>query len=285
MEWIESLNEILRFQVITIGDNVVTLEHILLFFIVLVTTSFVARVLRKLLNEHLLFRMEPAPRYVLSRALQYAVWLVGILVALQVLGFNLTTITVVAGALGVGIGFGLQSVVGNFVCGIVLLFEQPIRIHDRVTVENVEGNVVDINFRSTTIITNDNISIIVPNSHFINNAVINWSHGDPKVRIHVPVGVAYGSDVQLVTQTLLEVASHTEGVLERPEAEVRFKEFGGSSLNFELLVWTTNAPLHLRLKSRLNYAIDAAFRSKGIQIPFPQRDVHLKSEPDVSSAM
>ena len=277
MNWLESLNEVLRFQVIEIGDTAITVEHLLLFFFVLVATSVVAQVSRRLLNDHLLVRMDPAPRYVLSRMLQYLIWIFGILVALQVMGFNLTTITVVAGALGVGIGFGLQNVVGNFVAGIVLLFEQPIRIHDRVTVENVEGNVVDINFRSTTIITNDNISIIVPNSQFINNSVINWSHGDPKVRIRVPVGVAYGSDVELVTRTLLDVGEGTEGVLEKPKPEVRFKEFGDSSLNFELLVWTDNAPLHLQLRSRLNYGIDAAFRSNGIQIPFPQRDVHVKA--------
>lgn len=285
MGWYEFLSEVLRFQILEVGDHAVTVQRVLLFVIVLVITSFMARAVRTLMSQRWLTRMEPAPRYVLARILQYVVWLIGFVIALEALGFSLTTLTVVAGALGVGIGFGLQSVVGNFVSGVVLLFEQPIRIHDRVTVESVEGNVVGINFRSTTIVTNDNISIIVPNSQFINNSVINWSHGDPKVRIHVPVGVAYGSDVALVTETLLAVARETEGVLERPEPEVRFKEFGDSSLDFELLVWTDKAPLHLQLKSRLNYGIDAAFRRNGIQIPFPQRDVHLKSEPDLSSAV
>lgn len=285
MGWYEFLSEVLRFQILEVGDHAVTVQRVLLFVIVLVITSFMARAVRTLMSQRWLTRMEPAPRYVLARILQYVVWLIGFVIALEALGFSLTTLTVVAGALGVGIGFGLQSVVGNFVSGVVLLFEQPIRIHDRVTVESVEGNVVGINFRSTTIVTNDNISIIVPNSQFINNSVINWSHGDPKVRIHVPVGVAYGSDVALVTETLLAIARETEGVLERPEPEVRFKEFGDSSLDFELLVWTDKAPLHLQLKSRLNYGIDAAFRRNGIQIPFPQRDVHLKSEPDLSSAV
>jgi len=285
MGWYEFLSEVLRFQILEVGDHAVTVQRVLLFVIVLVITSFMARAVRTLMSQRWLTRMEPAPRYVLARILQYIVWLIGFVIALEALGFSLTTLTVVAGALGVGIGFGLQSVVSNFVSGVVLLFEQPIRIHDRVTVESVEGNVVGINFRSTTIVTNDNISIIVPNSQFINNSVINWSHGDPKVRIHVPVGVAYGSDVALVTETLLAVARETEGVLERPEPEVRFKEFGDSSLDFELLVWTDKAPLHLQLKSRLNYGIDAAFRGNGIQIPFPQRDVHLKSEPDLSSAV
>jgi small-conductance mechanosensitive channel len=134
-------------------------------------------------------------------------------------------------------------------------------------------------------VTNDNISIIVPNSEFINRTVINWSHGDPRVRIHVPVGVAYGSDVALVTRTLLEVAAETEEVLNAPEPTVWFREFGESSLHFDLLVWTDQPRWHFRLRSRLNYAIDAAFRERGIQIPFPQRDLHLKSADGLTGVL
>jgi small-conductance mechanosensitive channel len=315
MEWIERWNQILNFQVVQIGGSAITVQHILLFVIALLITRYVARSTRRLLDDHVLSKVEPAPRYVIIRmvqyavwvvgifialeflgvdltaltvvagalGVQYAVWVVGIFIALEFLGIDLTALTVVAGALGVGIGFGLQSVVSNFVSGLVLLMEQPIRIRDRVTVENVEGNVADIHFRSTTIVTNDNISIIVPNSQFINQTVINWSHGDPRIRIHVPVGVAYGSDVELVTNTLQEVAAQTEGVLSQPAPEVRFNEFGDSSLNFELLVWSDNPPGHLQLRSRLNYAIDAAFRRNDIQIPFPQRDVHVKSGSVIST--
>jgi small-conductance mechanosensitive channel len=283
MEWIERWNQILNFQVVQIGGSAITVQHILLFVIALLITRYVARSTRRLLDDHVLSKVEPAPRYVIIRMVQYAVWVVGIFIALEFLGVDLTALTVVAGALGVGIGFGLQSVVSNFVSGLVLLMEQPIRIRDRVTVENVEGNVADIHFRSTTIVTNDNISIIVPNSQFINQTVINWSHGDPRIRIHVPVGVAYGSDVELVTNTLQEVAAQTEGVLSQPAPEVRFNEFGDSSLNFELLVWSDNPPGHLQLRSRLNYAIDAAFRRNDIQIPFPQRDVHVKSGSVIST--
>jgi len=205
------------------------------------------------------------------------VWVVGISVALNVLSIDLSALAVVAGGLGIGIGFGLQNVVANFVSGLVLLLEQPIRIHDRVTVENVEGNVVDIHFRSTTIVTNDNIAIIVPNSQFINQSVTNWSHGDPTIRVHVPVGVAYGSDVELVTRILEDVAAKADHVLNHPAPEVRFNEFGDSSLNFELLVWSDDPPGHLKLRSRLNYSIDAEFRRNGIEIPFPQRVVHIDS--------
>ena len=277
MEWIERLNQILDFQVVVIGGSAITAKHILLFTVTLLITRYAARTTRRLLGEHLLTSVEPAPRYVILRITGYMVWASGILIALEFLSIDLTVLAVIAGGLGIGIGFGLQNVVANFVSGLILLLEQPIRIHDRVTVENVEGNVVDIHFRSTTIVTNDNIAIIVPNSQFINESVTNWSHGDPRIRVHVPVGVAYGSDVERVTSILDDVASKADHVLKHPAPEVRFNEFRDSSLNFELLVWSDDPPGHYQLRSRLNYAIDAAFRRNGIEIPFPQRVVHIES--------
>ncbi len=277
MEWIERLNQILDFRVVVIGSSGITAKHILLFIVTLLITRYAARTTRRLLGEHLLKNVESAPRYVILRITGYMVWASGILIALEFLSIDLTVLAVIAGGLGIGIGFGLQNVVANFVSGLVLLLEQPIRIHDRVTVENVEGNVVDIHFRSTTIVTNDNIAIIVPNSQFINESVTNWSYGDPRIRVHVPVGVAYGSDVGLVTSVLNEVASQADHVLKHPAPEVRFNEFGDSSLNFELLVWSDDPPGHYQLRSRLNYDIDAAFRRNGIEIPFPQRVVHIES--------
>ena len=195
------------------------------------------------------------------------------------------SVWVVAGALGVGIGFGLQNIVANFVAGLVLLFERPIEVGDRVTVQDVEGNVRDINFRATTVLTTDNITVIVPNSQFLNNPVTNWSHGDPRVRIHVPVGVAYGSDVEKVTRSLLGVAAATEGVLKDPAPSVFFRDFGDSSLDFELLVWIDQPARHIQIRSRINYAIDAAFRKEGIEIPFPQRDMHVRSARGLSGML
>ncbi len=277
MEWIEGLNRILDIPVVVIGGSGITAKHMLLFVAALLITRYASRSSRRILSDHILKTVEPAPRYVILRITGYAVWVIGIIIALDLLNIDLTALAVVAGGLGIGIGFGLQNVVSNFVSGLVLLLEQPIRIHDRVTVENVEGNVADIHFRSTTIITNDNIAIIVPNSQFINQTVTNWSHGDPNIRVHVPVGVAYGSDVARVTRILEEVAANAAHVLNYPVPEVRFNEFGDSSLNFELLVWSDDPPGHLQLRSRLNYAIDAEFRNNGIQIPFPQRVVHIES--------
>ncbi len=277
MSGFDYIERILDFRLFQLGGNPITVLHVAMFLFALIVTHILARSVRGILTRYVLSDVEPAPRYVIVRFTQYLVWIVGIAVAIEVLNVDLTALTVVAGALGIGIGFGLQNVVNNLVSGVVLLLEQPVRFRDRVTVENVEGQVENINFRATTILTNDNISIIVPNSQLINEAVINWSHGDPRIRVHVPVGVAYGSDVELVTDTLLEVARAQPDVLEKPEPEVRFLEFGDSSLNFELLVWSDEPPNHHRLRSKLNYAIDAAFREKGVEIPFPQRDLHLKT--------
>ena len=220
--------------------------------IILIVTSFVARWFGRLCHNRLLSHIETGPRYTLVRLSQYGIWLIAFLIGLRVLNIDLTALAVVGGVLGVGIGFGLQSLVANFVAGLVLLFEQPIRVGDFVTTGNVEGRVYEISFRSTTIVTNDNISIILPNSELINSTVINWSHGDPNVRINLPVGVAYGSDVELVTRTLLEVAAETEAVLRDPAPKVRFIEFGDSSLNFELRVWTDRPIRHQQLRSRLS---------------------------------
>ena len=276
MKWLEYVRPTLDFQLFHLGGNPITVLHVAMFTLTLIVTHILARSARRILTAYVLAEIDPAPRYVIIRFTQYLIWLIGIFVAVELLNVDLTALTVVAGALGIGIGFGLQNVVNNLVSGVVLLLEQPVRFRDRVSVENVEGQVENINFRATTILTNDNISIIVPNSQFINQAVINWSHGDPRIRVHVPVGVAYGSDVELVTETLLAVAHAQPDVLARPETEVRFLAFGESSLNFELLVWSDEPPNYHRLHSRLNYAIEAAFREKGIVIPFPQTDVHLK---------
>jgi potassium efflux system protein len=279
MDILTHVQKILSFPLIRMGGEPITPYSLIVLVLVLIITAVVARKVRRLLELYFLRRLpvEAGAQYAVASLTQYALWVIGLLVALKVLNINLTAIAVVAGALGLGIGFGLQNIVANFVCGLVLLVERPIRVRDRITMEGLEGNVRAVNFRSTIIETNDNISVIVPNSEFINGKVINWSIGDPRVRIHVPVGVAYGSDLETVTRALLRVADETAGVLKHPAPEVRFIEFGNSSLNMELLVWTNEPIKHFLLRSQLNFAIDAAFRREGVQIPFPQRDVHVKS--------
>jgi small-conductance mechanosensitive channel len=272
-----SLARIESMRLFEVGGEAITPMHLLVLALVLLATLYVARLTRALLERRLLRAAESGARYTFVRLAQYTVWWLGAMLGLRVLNIDPTGIALAAGVLGVGAGLGLQGIVANFVAGLVLLFERPIKIRDRVTVENIEGSVVAISFRSTTIVTNDNIAVIVPNSDFINRSVINWSHSDRNVRIHAPVGVAYGSDVALVSRVLLAVAAETPGALASPAPEVRFTEFGESSLNFELLVWTDEPEQHHALRSRLNFAIDAGFRKAGVQIPFPQRDLHLRS--------
>jgi small-conductance mechanosensitive channel len=217
---------------------------------------------------------------------QYFVLVIGFMVGLPTVGIDLSALTFIAGAVGVGVGFGLQNVTNNFISGIIILFERPIKIGDRIEVGDVNGDVVHIAARSTTVRTNDNIAIIIPNSSFISSNVINWSHGDSKVRFRVPVGVAYSSDVRTVERLLLEVAKENENVLEDPPSRVVFKEFGESALRFELRVWSSRL-LHRRgvLISQLNFAIFEKFKEHGIQIPYPQRDLHFKHDRDTSPTL
>src|SRR5689334_7997646 len=183
----------------------------------------------------------------LDRSLQYAiaqvvsnvVLVVGVLVVLENTGIHLAALTVFAGAVGVGVGFGLQNIASNFISGLVILAEQPITIGDRVEVAGVVGQVQQIHARSTVIVTNDNIAMIVPNSKFIDSPVTNWTYGDPRVRFRVPVGVAYGSDVNKVRDALIAAGRSNSHVLTEPGPSVFLKEFGESSLNFELVVWSS----------------------------------------------
>tara|TARA_R110001592_G_scaffold126312_1_gene337306 strand:- start:832 stop:1986 length:1155 start_codon:yes stop_codon:yes gene_type:complete len=209
--------------------------------------------------------------------IQYAAVLIGGLVIIQTT-IQLGSLNVLAGALGVGIGFGLQNIANNFISGLIILFERPIKVGDRIEVGQVTGDIVRISSRATTVSTNDNISIIIPNAEFISKSVINWSHSGRNIRFHVPVGVAYKEDPAHIKSILIEVAKKHPDVLKDPEPDVLFKEYGDNSLNFDLLVWTStfiNRPTVL--KSQLYYLIFEKFKEHNVEIPFPQRDLHIKS--------
>jgi small-conductance mechanosensitive channel len=177
----------------------------------------------------------------------------------------------------VGVGFGLQNIASNFISGLVILAERPITIGDRVEVSGVAGQVQQIRARSTVILTNDNIAMIVPNTRFIDSPVTNWTYGDPRVRFRVPVGVAYGTDLDQVCQALLEVARANSNVLSEPQPNVFLEKFGESTIDFELVVWSnemSNRPR--RFRSDLNFAIAKKFKECGIEIPNPQRDINFR---------
>jgi small-conductance mechanosensitive channel len=260
--------------------SVFTIFQVLIFIIVILVLARTAR--RVLLNRVLRkTTLDLGIQHALATFTQYLVVVFGFMVGLPTVGIDLSALTFIAGAVGVGVGLGLQNITNNFISGIIILFERPIKIGDRIEVGEVNGDVVHIAARSTTVRTNDNIAIIIPNSSFISSNVVNWSHGDSKVRFRVPVGVAYGSDVRVVEQLLLEVAKENENVLEDPAPRVIFKEFGDNALKFELRVWSSRL-LHRRgvLISQLNFAMFDKFKEHGIRIPFPQRDLHFKVDPE-----
>ena len=204
----------------------------------------------------------------------YLLWAFGITIALHVAGIGTTSITVALGALGIGLGFGLQNIFNNFVSGIIMLLERPIEVGDSVEIGGVWGEVRNINVRSTLVQTFDNASMIIPNSEFISNKVINWTFKDTRVRRGVDIGVAYGSDTTLVKNTLLEIADNTPYVFKYPEPSVLFTAFADSSLNFRLRVWT-DVSNSLSVETHIRYEIDRLFRERNITIPFPQRDINL----------
>jgi small-conductance mechanosensitive channel len=206
----------------------------------------------------------------------YGVILIGLIGILQTTGLDLSIFTVLTGAIGLGIGFGMQTIFSNFVSGIIILLEKPLRLGDRIQVGDVSGNVHNISVRATTIVTNDNVSIIVPNSDFISKQVINWSASGHRVRISISMSVAYDSDPDLVKKLLLEVAQNESGVLDTPEPTVRLSEFGENGLKFSLLVWTHDFADRMgALKSLLNFGVLRAFRENNIRIPYPQREIHV----------
>lgn len=263
-----------------VGDSTVTLRGILTLLFLLALVLVLERVFRRVVVERILKRthLEPALQFAIGKIAGYLFIALGFVMALNNAGLDISSLTVLAGAVGVGLGFGLQNIISNFFSGLIILAERPVSLGDRIEVGGVAGMVTRINMRSTTVVTNDNITIIVPNSDFITTAVTNWSHGDPKVRLRVPFGVAYGSDIVLLKKVILEVADQHKSVLKNPSPSLFFVGFGESSLDFELGVWTIEmAHNPLRFKSELYYAIEDALRQNKIEIPFPQRDLHLRS--------
>ena len=230
--------------------------------LILLLTFLLSRRIGRFLERRIAKRayIDPGLRYTIVRVASYILIVVGVVAALQVVGVNMTSVAVVFTALSVGIGFGLQYIAADIASGFILLFERPIRIGDRITIGEDEGDVKSINLRTTLVTTNDNISIIVPNSKLVSQRVINWSYGDPRARIAIPVGVAYDADVELVTETLILAAAGVENVLEDPAPRVQFLKFGDSSLDFRLLVWRVQPRRHLEIKSDINYRIWRQFR-------------------------
>ena len=278
--WWTDFLKVINYPLIELGDSHLTLNNIAKLILILLLVLVAERFLRRILRRRVLSRthLDPDLQYAVSRFVGYCFILIGFFFAFKVVHLDLSSLAVIVGGLGIGIGFGLQNIVGNFVSGLIILAERSIALGHRIEVGGVAGQVAKINLRSTVVVTNDNITIIVPNSNLIANPVTNWSYGDPKVRLRLPIGVAYGSDVEKLRRVLLEVAAENPAVLKDPAPMVRFLEFGDNALNFELAVWTLDMALRpTRFRSDLYFAIERKLRENNIEVPFPQRDLHLRS--------
>ena len=266
------------FGVGIVAQQITVLTLIIAFFILLGTVIFsrlFTRFLRK--NIFVYANLNVGVQASISRVLHYIIIAIGVLITLDYVGFDLTALTAIGAVLGVGIGFGLQNLANNFISGLVLLLERPIQVGDFVEVDGVLGTVLAVNARSTTVDTQDHVAIIVPNSHFVSQSVTNWSYRDSKTRIHVRVHVALKSDPKEVEAALLEVAEAHPQVLKDPRPRVQFLAFGEGSLQFVLLTWIEDPPQQFFVRSDLNFAISELFKERGIEIPFPQRDLHVRS--------
>jgi small-conductance mechanosensitive channel len=281
----ETIKEILAFldaPLITLGKSSVTIGNVLVAASILILLAYLTSKLNRLIIYRLMSKsdIQLGVRVAVAALVRYVVLGIAFIVVLQFVGIDMTSLALLFGALGVGIGFGLQNITNNFVSGLIILLERPIKVGDRIDMGGVSGDVINISMRATTIRTNDNISMIVPNSDFITSTVINWSHTDRNVRFNFPVSVSYREDPERARALLLEVARENEGVLVTPSPDVLFKEYADSAIVLNLRVWTWEyADRPGVLKSQLYYAIFRKFREHGVEIPYPQRDVHIKEMP------
>jgi small-conductance mechanosensitive channel len=270
---------LLREELFMLSSTPVSLLSLLIFFFGLTITIVVGRLARRGVTHFLERRNNtPGVSYAVGRILQYVVVVAGILVCLDTLGVDLGTLAALGAMLSVGIGFGLQNIAQNFISGVILLIERPIQKGDFVVVGDIVGTVVEIEMRATKVLSRDGVAMIVPNSEFISGRVFNQSKPTTRRRVRIGVGVAYGSDTASVRDTLVGVAKAHPDVLQEPAPIVLFKNFGDSSLDFELAVWLDSPEREPVITSDLRFHIDQAFREHKIEIPFPQREIRLRQE-------
>ena len=275
----DNLRKVIEEPLISFGEIEITPAILLTATLIILIAYGISRLLQRMLRRGVFERisLNKGSQSAICRLLHIVIMCIGIFIAIEYTGINLTTLAAVSAVLLVGIGLGLQTITHNFISGLIMLFERPVQEGDFVEVGGVQGSVQSVNAYSTKVDTLDNVTIIVPNSKFLSESVTNWSFQESKVRIHASVGVSYSSDVELVAETLLEVGRAHPEVLSDPEPQIQFLAFGDSSLNFDLLVWIADPTRQYFVVSDLNFAIVQAFRERDIAIPFPQRDLHVRS--------
>jgi small-conductance mechanosensitive channel len=271
------LQDILEFSIIQTENFNLTVYHLFLSIIIIISTYVLLRIIRRILRRfEKRERLDVGTGHAIFQIIKYLLWIIAISLTLDTIGIKITFLLAGSAALLVGLGLGLQQIFQDFISGLALIVEGSLKAGDIVQTSDGEvGRVKEINMRTSKIETRDNIILIVPNSKLINEIVINWSHLEKKTRFKVDVGVAYGSDIELVKKVLLECTDSNTSISSNPVPVVRFINFGDSSLQFQLLFWSTNTFRIEDVKSDLRFMIDKAFREKNIRIPFPQRDVHL----------
>jgi len=259
----------------------ITLAHLIYSLVIVAITIAVSKNIPGVLEITILQRLpiSPGGRYAFTTIARYAIVIVGVVLAFNAIGIGWSKVQWLAAAITVGLGFGLQEIFANFVSGLIILFERPVRVGDTVTVGGVNGTVSRIRMRATTIVDPDRKELIIPNREFVTGQVINWTLTDSVLRVRIPVGIAYGSDVELAKRTLLQVAKAHPHVLEDPVPRALFLGFGDSTLDFELRAFVPHIDYFITVPDELHAAIDAAFRKAGIEIAFPQRDIHIRSVP------
>lgn len=274
MEWGDFLN----YEILEVGDFKLLMGNLLLSFLVAGISWLIITILRKAILQprFLIDKIDSKRRNSIFLIIKYFIWVITIIVMLEVIGFEITVILVGSTALLVGLGLGLQNIFTDLVSGLFLLFEGSIKIGDILEADGVIGRVVEINLRSTELITRDDVTIIIPNSKFVVEKVINWSHNYEHVRFSVSVGVAYGSNIEKVISCLEEAMEETYDILQKPKPFVWFKEFGESSLQFEMIFWTKDIFGIENTKSELRKIAYKKLQENDLVIPFPQRDLHIK---------
>lgn len=280
---LERIKDALGYKLSMGGESYTTPLNLIIGVVIVVIFFFIIMLIKRVLERKIITKLgvEKSVWTTISSIITYIIIACSVLFAMSIAGVPIRSLAFFAGALGIGIGFGLQQIVNNFLSGIILLFERPVKVGDIVILEGGTGGVVErIGPRGTTIHTPDNVLVVVPNSKLMDSNIVNWSQPTKLMRVHLNVGVAYGSELELVKDCLLEVAKNHKMVRKYPEPIVRLEKFGDSSLDFELIYWVDGAYERWVTLSELNFEIDKIFKKHNIQIPFPQRDLHIRTTPE-----
>jgi len=277
------ISEFLHYPLFVFGKVEFSSWYIIKLLIALILLTWLSKILKSFLVNKILIRYneDVGVRQALGTIARYIFVIVGFFVVIQASGIDLSGLAIIGGALGVGIGFGLQNITNNFVSGVVILLERPVKVGDRIEVGGTTGDVVNISGRATTVVTNDGISVIIPNAELISTRVTNWSFTGNNVRFKIPVPVPYNVNQDTVIKLLLEVADEENNVEKSPAPSVRLKEFGPNALIFELVIWTSKL-MHRQgmMKSMINLAVNKKLMDHGILIPLPQMEVHVKDQKE-----